>query len=55
MQKSNVVQMRPPTSPARVKRKIDARQALADIRSGMSDNDLMRKHSISAAGTSEFA
>lgn len=50
MQKSNVVQMRPPTSPARVKRRIDARQALADIRSGMSDHDLMRKHSISAAG-----
>jgi len=50
MQKSNVVHMMPPRSPERVKRRIDARQALADIRSGMSDHDLMRKHSISAAG-----
>ncbi len=50
MQKSNVVQMRPPKSPERIKRRIDARQAVADLRSGMSDHALMRKYAISAAG-----
>jgi PAS domain-containing protein len=50
MQKSNVVQMRHPRSPERPKPIIDARQAIDDLRSGMSDDALMRKYSISAAG-----
>lgn len=32
------------------KRKIDAREALRDIRKGMSDEDLMEKYSLSAQG-----
>ena len=50
MAKSNVVQMRPPQRPKKAKPKIDASQAIADLRSGMSDDALMRKYSISAAG-----
>ena len=50
MQKGNVVQMRPPRRLERAKPRIDARQAIADLRSGMSDDALMRKYSISAAG-----
>jgi diguanylate cyclase (GGDEF)-like protein/PAS domain S-box-containing protein len=50
MPKSNVVQMRPSQRPKKAKPKIDARQAIADLRSGMSDDALMRKYSISAAG-----
>ncbi len=50
MQTGNVIQIRPPKSSRRIKRRIDAKEALADIRCGMTDRALMKKYAISAAG-----
>jgi diguanylate cyclase (GGDEF)-like protein/PAS domain S-box-containing protein len=50
MQTNNVIQIRPSKSSHRIKRRIDAREALADIRCGMTDRALMKKYAISAAG-----
>ena len=50
MQTSNVIQIRPSKNPQRIKRRIDAKEALADIRCGMTDQALMKKYAISAAG-----
>ncbi len=50
MQPSNVIQIRPAKSPHKIKRRIDAKEALADIRCGMTDRALMKKYAISAAG-----
>jgi len=50
MKKSNVIQIRPTPSQGNGKRKIDARQALNDVLSGMNDQTLMQKYALSATG-----
>jgi diguanylate cyclase (GGDEF)-like protein/PAS domain S-box-containing protein len=50
MQTGNVIQIRPTKSSRRIKRRIDAKEALADIRCGMTDRALMKKYVISASG-----